>query len=112
MTQFDYAPLTCVMRECSAPLHLEWRLARPLSADDLAPDATVLTPGEDADAAWWKVSCGDGHVILVPGPPVCPCGVDDCDHEDFDAYEEHRTFRASDLSRLRSLLKTSVGRVG
>lgn len=101
--KFNFTSLACAMPGCGEDLHLEWRMSRPLFVGDLAPGEEPPSP-DDAYAATWKVTCADGHVLLVPGGLDCPCEADDCDHEYVDASEETRTFRGYDLDRLRGVL--------
>lgn len=103
-TPFDYATVTCPMPECAAGLHLTWTLRRPVLAGDINANYHSLPATDDAYTATWQVNCEDGHVVLIPGDPACPCGDDDCDHEDFDASDDLRTFRPHDLDRLRAVL--------
>lgn len=97
----EYTPLTCVLPDCTADLHLNWTLSRPLYVGDRP--ASLPEPG-DAYTSTWEVACEEGHVLLVPGHSLCPCGDDECAHTDFDGSDDLRTFRAHDLARLLKTL--------
>ncbi len=101
----DYDPITCPMPDCDAPLYLTRTTSLGLSRGvvTVADDSWLPSPA-DADTASWQVQCGEGHVVLVPGSPGCPCGADECDHVGFDESEEVRQFRAHDVERLATVL--------
>jgi len=87
------------MPGCTSDLYLNWNRLRPLFLGDGEP----IGP-EGAYTGTWQVDCVEGHVVLLPA--------EDTDHEcsgdcqaDVDHDDELRTFRASDLVRLRELIK-------
>ncbi len=97
-----YEAVTCPLPGCDAQLHLVWENTRALYDGDLDKPPAV----DDLYTSAWKVTCEEGHVVLLPGPFGCPCGGDDCQHDDYDGSDDSRTFRAHDGARLRELLKT------
>lgn len=102
-----FADVPCPMPGCEQPLYLIWDLSRGLYAGDLEDAAGI--PPEDAHVSTWRIECGDGHVVLLPGSPWCDCDDpqgDGCGHgpDEFDWTEEHRQFRPRDMARLRELL--------
>ncbi|TDC35673.1 hypothetical protein E1211_15315 [Micromonospora sp. 15K316] len=102
-----YTPLSCPMRDCDEELYLSWELSVGLLRRDLTDPSPPPAPA-DAWVGQWHVECLAGHRPLVPAPIECPCGRNECTEEcndaDVDATEELRTFRASDLARLRELM--------
>jgi len=100
-----YGLLPCPLPGCDGSLYLNWELSVGLTYDALTGPPPV--PG-DARVGEWHVECEQGHRPLVPGSVVCPCGRDECTAEcndaDVDASDELRTFRASDVARLRQLV--------
>jgi hypothetical protein len=102
-----YEPLTCPMPDCDEYLNLAFEHYVDLYQGTL-DDREPLKP-TDGDVGTWKVECIHGHVVLVPGDPGCICEEGDCAC-DRDPGEEVRTFRASDVDRLRALLDRMGGR--
>lgn len=95
-----YEPLTCPLPGCDQYLYVSFEHYADLYQRTLT-DREPLKPG-DGDVSSWKVECVHGHVVLVPGDPGCACD-DDCSC-DVDHSDEARTFRASDVDRLRMVL--------
>jgi hypothetical protein len=95
-----YESLTCPLPACGQYLYLTFEHSADLYQGTL-DDREPIKPG-DGDVSTWKVECVHGHVILVPTEPGCSCD-DDCSC-DVDPSEEVRTFRASDVDRLRLVL--------
>lgn len=96
----SYEPLTCPLPGCGQYLYVSFEHYADLHQGTL-DDREPLKPS-DGDVSSWKVECVHGHVILVPASPGCDCD-DDCSC-DIDPSEEVRTFRASDVDRLRLVL--------
>jgi hypothetical protein len=97
----DYADVPCPMPDCGSPLHVRWEMIRPLYARDLVYPAAI--PAENF-VGTWKVGCDLDHVVLTPAPVDDCCDGKQCEC-DVDGSEESRTFRASDIARLRALIK-------
>lgn len=95
-----YEPLTCPMPECDQYLNLIFETSASLYLGTL-DDGEPLSPA-DSDLGTWRVECVSGHVILVPTDPGCICE-EDCGC-DVDRNEEMRTFRASDVDQLRTMV--------
>jgi hypothetical protein len=102
----SYSSLTCPLPECSEALYVHFESTQPLYVGTL-DDREPLEAG-DGDVSTWSVECINGHVVLVPGDPYCTVCEDDCVH-DVDHSDETRTFRASDIDRLRALIKQLSG---
>ena len=101
-----YASLTCPMPGCTEDLYIDFESTQPLYVATVN-DREPLAPG-GGDVSTWKVLCVEGHVVLVPAEPGCRQD-DVCAGDcicDVDHGEETRTFRASDVDRLRALLAT------
>jgi hypothetical protein len=103
VTDLDYTSLTCPMPGCGSDLHLTWTHTRPLFAGDVEP----ISPAE-AYTGSWQVECVEGHVVLLPSEDTDHLCEGDC-KVDVDHDDELRTFRASDLTRLRALLEQMAG---
>jgi hypothetical protein len=101
-----YESLVCPMPDCTEDLYLTFEHSVDLYQGTL-DDRQPLMP-TDGDIGAWKVECIVGHVVLVPGVPGCICEDGDCTC-DRDPSEEVRTFRASDVDRLRVLLERMGG---
>jgi hypothetical protein len=105
MSKDDYDPLKCPMPDCGADLYLTWTASIGLARGVVtSPDESWLPDPHRPDGADWKVDCADGHVVLLPGPTGCPCGVDDCAHEGFDTADDMRNFHPLDAERLSATL--------
>jgi len=85
------------MPGCDAPLYIIWQLARPVFIDDTVED---LRKPEDAYAADWKISCEEGHIVLLP-----LTGGDDYERFGDNDSNDEVPPEQKDLARLHSLLK-------
>lgn len=105
MTVDEYNPIKCPMPDCDSDLFLDWTASVGLSRGLVTtPDVSWIPDPGAPDAATWKVSCAEGHVVLLPGPAGCPCGGDECSHDGFDASDDTRHFYALDAERLSETL--------
>jgi hypothetical protein len=104
--------IPCPHQDCGEALHLVWSLIYTFQpADLLAEWEPPVTATGYGHAQSWQVECGNGHVILLPGPLGCPCepGLDDeCPHneDDYEWSEDWRDFRPADVQRLRAVIDT------
>ena len=101
-----YDSITCPMPDCGDPLLIDFVATYGLTVGDLADVEALPQPG-DAYTTGWRVTCADGHVILLPGLHGCPCPVHctDGSHDGmFDESEDDRTFREHDRGRLIALI--------
>lgn len=100
---FDYTSAVCPMSNCNEDLYLDWSVSMLLLIGNITDGKAIDI---DPYVSAWKVTCTDGHVVLLPTPyPGCmQDGVckGDCSC-DVDHSEETRTFRASDAARLNDL---------
>ena len=104
-----YQALTCPMPECGEQLYVRFDHTVPVMLGHL--DDRDPIGAEDGDVGSWKVECIAGHVVLVPARPGC-WQDDVCAGEctcDVDHGDEARTFRASDMDRLRELIAQISG---
>jgi hypothetical protein len=103
--------IPCPHQDCGEALHLVWSLIYTFQpADLLAEWEPPVTATGYGHAQSWQVECGNGHVILLPGPLGCPCepGLDDeCPHneDDYEWSEDWRDFRSPDVQRLRAVIQ-------
>jgi hypothetical protein len=96
-----YTPLKCPMPSCGQDLYVRFDHAASLYVGTLN-DREPVAPS-DADVSTWSVECVDGHRVLVPGESGCAFDHAECSC-DVDMGDESRTFRASDLDRLRVVI--------
>lgn len=97
-----YEPVTCPMPACAEALYATFVNVVPLYQGNL-DNRDALNPS-DSTTGSWKVECVDGHVVLLPAEDVGHECAPDCQVA-VDHGDDVRTFRASDVDRLRQLLE-------